>query len=205
MRIESWIDIIIIMTPLRKVYVRTTPNNVFLSVWRPSEKFLKLFVSNGFFFVCGERGEEEGGHFYYAKILRQPEILNFKRFTSLSWSLLQKIFFDVIDIHGGHWWVGGSIFDGKIMKFKFVQGHLHLFFQWEMNQLLGPICTSSKLHVLCRWRLVFNYGLILEHSRVIIIMITAMMSPWPLHMHKALSTKKGGSSHATNQKMKFKD
>ena len=107
MRIESWIDIIIIMTPLRKVYVRTTPNNVFLSVWRPSEKFLKLFVSNGFFFVCGER-EEEGGQFYYAKILRQPEILNFKRFTSLSWSLLQKIFFDVIDIHGGHWWVPGG-------------------------------------------------------------------------------------------------
>lgn len=32
MRIESWIDIIIIMTPLRKVYVRTTPNNVFLGL-----------------------------------------------------------------------------------------------------------------------------------------------------------------------------
>ena len=105
MRIESWIDIIIIMTPLRKVYVRTTPNNVFLSVWRPSEKFLKLFVSNGFFFVCGEWGVEEGGHFYYAKILRQLEILNFKRFTSLSWSLLQKIFLEVIDIHVGHCWV----------------------------------------------------------------------------------------------------
>ena len=83
MRIESWIDIIIIMTPYEK-YTSEPPQIMFFSVWRPSEKFLKLFVSNGFFFVCGERGEEEGGHFYYAKILRQPEILNFKRFTSLS-------------------------------------------------------------------------------------------------------------------------
>ena len=56
------------MTPYEK-YTSEPPQIMFFSVWRPSEKFLKLFVSNDFFFVCGKRAEEkkEGGIFITQK------------------------------------------------------------------------------------------------------------------------------------------